>query len=237
MRQFSKWMRAAMLFAGLGLTTGAAHAGGPVVVELYTSQGCSSCPPADAFLERELADRDDVIALALHVDYWDYIGWKDDFADPANTVRQRGYARAAGQRSIYTPQMIIGGQDHVIGSKPRDVKHFIGEHAAAANDVAVTLKRNGNTLEIALDPGTVARSKMSIQLVRYTPRQTREIKRGENAGRNLTYANIVTEWLRVGTWNMRSERTFKAQVEGDEPIVVLVQHENHGKIIAAARLN
>ena len=78
---------------------------------------------------------------------------------------------------------------------------------------------------------------MSIQLVRYTPRQTREIKRGENAGRNLTYANIVTEWLRVGTWNMRSERTFKAQVEGDEPIVVLVQHENHGKIIAAARLN
>lgn len=85
-----------------------------VVVELFTSQGCSSCPPADALLA-ELDKSADVIALALHVDYWDYIGWKDSFADPENTERQRGYARAAKARSIFTPQMVIGGVDHVIG--------------------------------------------------------------------------------------------------------------------------
>ncbi|WP_370392785.1 DUF1223 domain-containing protein [Cognatishimia sp.] len=237
MARFSRWIQAALLSVGLGVSAGAVQAGGPVVVELYTSQGCSSCPPADAFLAKELAKRDDVIALALHVDYWDYIGWKDDFADPAYTDRQRGYARAAGQRTIYTPQMIIGGLDHVIGSHPREVKQFIGKHAEAANDVAVSLTRTGDVLEISLDPGTVKRSRMSVQLVRYMPRATRDIKRGENAGRELHYANIVTEWLRVGTWNMRSDKTFKANVEGDQPIVVLVQREGHGQIVAAARLN
>lgn len=237
MARFSRWIQAALLSAGLGVSAGAVQAGGPVVVELYTSQGCSSCPPADAFLANDLAKRDDVIALALHVDYWDYIGWKDDFANPAYTQRQRGYARAAGQRTIYTPQMIIGGLDHVIGSHPREVKQFIGNHAEAANDVAVSLTRTGDVLEISLDPGTVKRSRMSVQLVRYMPKATRDIKRGENAGRELHYANIVTDWLRVGTWNMRSDKTFKANVEGDQPIVVLVQHEGHGQIVAAARLN
>ena len=82
----------------------------PVVVELLTSQGCSSCPPADKIVA-ELSERDDIIALALHVDYRDYIGWKVEFADPAHTVRQRGYSRAAGKRSIYTPQVVVGGAD------------------------------------------------------------------------------------------------------------------------------
>lgn len=237
MSRLTQWMQAVCVFAGLSLSTGSALAGGPVVVELYTSQGCSSCPPADAFLERDLSKRDDVIALALHVDYWDYIGWKDDFADPSYTQRQRSYARAAGHRSIYTPQMIIGGVDHVIGSHPNDVNRFISKHAEAANDVEVALKRDGDSLMISLDPGTGARSKMVVQLVRFSPEEKRDIKRGENAGRVLTYANIVTEWIRVGTWNMRSSRSFRANVEGDQPIVVLVQHEGHGPIVAAARLD
>ena len=96
----------------------------PVVVELFTSQGCSSCPPADALLH-ELSKRDDVIPLALHVDYWDYIGWKDSFAQPAFTARQRGYAQASGRRAIYTPQMIIGGQFDVVGNRPMDVAAII----------------------------------------------------------------------------------------------------------------
>ena len=89
MMRLSRWIAAGLMSATLGMTAGLAQAGGPVVVELYTSQGCSSCPPADAFLARELANRDDVIALSLHVDYWDYIGWKDDFADPQHTDRQQ----------------------------------------------------------------------------------------------------------------------------------------------------
>src|SRR6056297_1329329 len=96
--------------AALASFTAPALADDPVVVELFTSQGCSSCPPADAMLG-ELAERDDVIPLALHVDYWDYIGWADIFADPAYTRRQKGYAHATGQRMVYTPQMVIDGQD------------------------------------------------------------------------------------------------------------------------------
>ena len=120
------------ILAGLavaaGLSATAANAGDrPVVIELYTSQGCSSCPPADALLN-ELAGRDDVIALAMHVDYWDYIGWKDIFANPAHTVRQRAYANADGQRMIYTPQMIVGGKDHVVGYKPMHLAKLIETH-------------------------------------------------------------------------------------------------------------
>jgi hypothetical protein len=89
----------------------------PVLVELFTSQGCSSCPPADALLHK-LARRDDVVALALHVDYWDYIGWKDTFAKAAHSARQRAYAREAGRRMVYTPQMIINGADHVVIGRP-----------------------------------------------------------------------------------------------------------------------
>ena len=111
----------------------------PVVVELFTSQGCSSCPPADAMLHK-LAERDDVIALALHVDYWDYIGWKDEFAVPAYTKRQRGYARTNGRRMIYTPQMVINGQDDVIGAKPMDVSDLIQKHHEVADKVALEIE-------------------------------------------------------------------------------------------------
>lgn len=236
MSKITSFLKAGAVMAAMAMSS-LAHAGGPVVVELYTSQGCSSCPPADAFFANELAGRDDVIALALHVDYWDYIGWKDDFADPAYTERQRNYARAAGQRTIYTPQMIIGGEHHVVGSHPKDVKHLIGVHAGQATDVAVTLKRVGDRLTVMLDPGSARTSRMSVQLVRYTPSAIRDIARGENAGRKLTYANIVTEWRRLGAWNMRNPREMTADVSGDAPIVVLVQYDGHGPIVAAARLD
>src|SRR6056297_1175836 len=101
----------------------------PVVVELFTSQGCSSCPPADAYLHK-LAAREDVIALALHVDYWDYIGWKDSFGKAAWSDRQHGYAKAAGRGMVYTPQMIINGTDHVVGNRPKDVEYLIDRHSA-----------------------------------------------------------------------------------------------------------
>ena len=124
----------------LSMTVSTARAAEPVVVvELYTSQGCSSCPPADKLLA-ELASRKDVLPLALHVDYWDYIGWADVFADPAYTKRQRAYARVAGSRSIYTPQMIVGGKDHVIGFKPMAVAGVMGgEHSGITDDTSDVL--------------------------------------------------------------------------------------------------
>jgi len=170
-----------------------------VVVELYTSQGCSSCPPADALLV-ELAQRDDVIALALHVDYWDYIGWKDRFAVPEHTDRQKGYARAAGQRTIYTPQMIVGGVDHVVGYKPMQLAKYIETHADLAEPVAVSLTRQGDDLQIDI-PAAAGIGAAEVMLVRYRPREEVSIGRGENAGETFNYANIVTHMERLGPWD------------------------------------
>lgn len=205
-----------------------------VVVELYTSQGCSSCPPADRLLG-ELAARDDVIPLALHVDYWDYIGWKDEFADPAHTDRQKGYAYAAGQRTIYTPQMIVGGVDHVVGYKPMQLAKFIDTHADVPEQVSLTLSRASEVLSIRAGaaPGIGA---SDVYLVRYRPSATVAIGRGENAGKTYEYHNIVTEMRLLGSWDGSGPLALDVAADGDAPMVVLVQTAGHGPILSAARL-
>jgi len=215
---------------------GWAMAEGPVVVELFTSQGCSSCPPADKLLA-ELSKRDDIIALALHVDYWDYIGWKDQFADPANTVRQRGYSRAAGKRSIYTPQMVVGGKDHVIGSKPMRLAELIEIHRAAPISANVVLERDGNRIVIRVtakdrfpDGGAV------VQVATYKPHEAVNIRRGENAGRTLNYYNIVGDIVEVGKWDGRGAYRATVRVPDGASVAVLVQQRNHGPILGAAQL-
>ncbi|WP_270729894.1 DUF1223 domain-containing protein [Shimia sp. Alg240-R146] len=206
----------------------------PVVVELYTSQGCSSCPPADEYFRKHLAGRDDVIALALHVDYWDYIGWKDNFANPDFTNRQKLYAQAAGHRSVYTPQMIVNGADHVVGTHPDKVERLIKTHKAASPKVSLSVVRKGNRVKI--EAQTDMRKEMSVHVVRYRASEDVAIKRGENAGRTLTYANIVDDWKVVKTWNGRAPLKVDAFAKGDGPVVVLVQLKNGGPILAAARI-
>ena len=205
----------------------------PVVIELYTSQGCHSCPPADAYMHK-LAKRDDVIALALHVDYWDYIGWKDIFASPAWTERQRSYARVGQRRMVYTPQMIINGQDHVVGNRPKDVEDLIARHAKAGAVVELSAKRSGNKVEISAVPGSTLSGPVTVQLVRYKPNQTVDIKRGENAGKTLSYSNIVTEIDVVRTWDGQSPLQMTTKMPGDLPGVILVQGEGMGSVLAAA---
>ncbi|PUB13179.1 DUF1223 domain-containing protein [Yoonia sediminilitoris] len=223
----------AAIALGSFLQTNTAMAEGPVVVELFTSQGCSSCPPADAFLHG-LAGRDDVIALALHVDYWDYIGWADIFANPAYTARQHAYARAANATTVYTPQMVINGQDHVIGSRPVQVMEQLQYHQQQELPVDVTITRRAGDVQIQ------AAAKRSgdyvVQLVRYTPEQTVAIKRGENAGKKISYSHIVYDWQVVGQWD--GVRAFELDVEapGDEPVVVIVQEARNGPIVGAAQL-
>ena len=212
-----------------------AVADGPVVVELYTSQGCSSCPPADEMLH-DLAARPDVIALALHVDYWDYIGWADIFADPAYTLRQQNYARVAGASSIYTPQMVIGGQDHVVGAKPMDVMNHIQTHANSPTGTRISLQRSGNRLQISGETSRPLRSGTIVQLVRYSPQETVDIRRGENAGRSISYANIVTQWRNLGEWSGRGSLDLSVDISGTSPIVVIVQEPGPGAIMATAQL-
>ena len=212
-----------------------AVADGPTVVELYTSQGCSSCPPADEILH-DLAGQSDVIALALHVDYWDYIGWADIFADPAHTSRQQSYARVAGSRSIYTPQMVVGGADHVIGAKPMEVASLLRSHSAGSTGTRISLERSGDQLQISGQTAQALRNGTIVQVIRYSPEETVDVRRGENAGRSLSYANIVTEWSYVGEWSGSEDLSMSLTISGEAPVVVIVQEPGPGAVMASAVL-
>jgi len=231
MRKLAAWIAAALI-----MVTSAGAGERPVVVELFTSQGCSSCPPADAFLHK-LSEREDVIALAFHVDYWDYIGWKDSFADPAYTARQRAYARTAGRRMVYTPQMIINGMEHVVGNRPMDVADLIDRHRRHADRVGLTIDRTGGALNVTAGANPQIDGPLTVQLLRYNPRSTVDIKRGENAGKTLSYANVVTDLSVIGEWDPRVPLSIRAPLSDDGPVVVLVQHDDHGPVEAVARID
>lgn len=208
----------------------------PVVVELYTSQGCSSCPPADALMHK-LAEQDDVIGLALHVNYWDYIGWKDEFADPSHTLRQQGFAQVGGRSMIYTPQMIINGQEDVVGARGMELMDHIGKHRAKAPAAKAFAARSGGQVEISVNTtGKALSGEYDVFLVSYTPSRRVSIKRGELAGETLDYANVVEAWTQVGTWDGQGHYTLTTPAIRDEPAVVLIQKINHGAIVAAARV-
>jgi hypothetical protein len=182
----------------------------------------------------ELAQRDDVLALALHVDYWDYIGWKDEFADPAFTARQKSYAYAHEKQSIYTPQVIVGGQDVLVGLKPMTLADLIQRHRAQPPQVGLTARRTGDRIEVEVSDA-VRPVPMVIELVTYIPHRSVSISRGENAGRTLDYHNIVATWTRIGEWS--GDGTFRAAltVDTDNSVAVLVQEKGPGAIVAAAR--
>jgi len=225
----------AVFVAGLATPVAAQAGDGPAVVELFTSQGCSSCPPADALLG-ELAGRDDVLALALHVDYWDYIGWKDDFADPDHTIRQKKYAYKAGSRTVYTPQMVIGGLDHVIGYKPMKVADLLAAHKAMPGLIDIALEeRNGRVFVELTALGELPKGAV-VQVVHFVPMSTVMIKSGENRGKTLTYFNIVTKLREIGKW--KGAGTFKKNLgpKGEGELAVLVQEPGFGPMLAAARL-
>lgn len=214
-----------------------ARADGPVLVELFTSQGCSSCPPADKLLG-ELAGRDDVIALSLHVDYWDYLGWKDAFADPAHTKRQRGYAKRSGSTMIYTPQMVIGGRDHIVGTKAMELARQIERHKSLASSVTLNVIRDGSgKLRITARRVSDVPSKMVVQLIRYTQSHTVKIKSGENAGKAITYHNVVDSLAQIGKWNGGADLDMTADAPGEAPGVVLIQDGTSGPVLAAARID
>ncbi len=241
MGRFKTWCLGCLsggMIAAAGFATAEAR---PVLVELFTSQGCSSCPPADAFLH-ELSAREDVIALALHVDYWDYIGWKDSFAKPAFTKRQKAYAKAGGRRAIYTPQMIIAGVDHVVGTHKEDAAILIQRHARRDTGVDLSAMRDASgrvTIRAEADANASdikASGPLIVYLVKYSPHETVEITRGENGGRTIGYTNVVTDWAVIGEWDMAAPLMMQTTVTDDAPGVVILQHKSTGPVMAAAHL-
>lgn len=209
---------------------------GPVV-ELFTSQGCSSCPAADAFLA-ELADRDDVIALSLHVDYWDYIGWKDTFARPAHGERQKGYAETLKGRRVYTPQMVIDGAAHEVGSNRAGVLAALARGRAAAR-LPVELSRAAGHVVVRIPAGP-AQGDATIWLLRYDALHAVEIGRGENSGRTVAYRNVVREISSLGVWRGEPVEATLSEAQlargGRTGCAVIVQRDMHGPILGAAQL-
>ncbi len=207
----------------------------PVVVELFTSQGCSSCPPADRILH-DLVKRDDVIGLALHVDYWDYIGWKDEFADPDHTTRQRAYALQGGRSMIYTPQMVINGQQDIVGAQLRELNRLIDAHLKATPKASVNASRIGNDVVVDVTPVNLPVGETyDVRVVQYSPMRHASIRRGELAGHELDYANVVESWQIAGQWDGVAPQRFSTVLTSDLPAVVLVQKTGHGPIVAAAK--
>jgi hypothetical protein len=178
----------------------------PCVVELFTSQGCSSCPPADR-LARDLDKDPNVVVISWPVDYWDYIGWKDTLASPAFTGRQKAYAAARGDGHVYTPQAVIDGLVHTVGSDRDEIETAIasGRGHRGAMTVPVTVSPVGANLHIDVGAGSANEAKeANLWLVRIAHERTVAIGRGENSGRTVTYTNVARSTAKIGDWSGHS---------------------------------
>lgn len=204
-----------------------------VLVELYTSQGCSSCPPADEVMAA-ISDQPGIIALSLHVDYWDYIGWKDTFGQAKFSDRQRAYAHAAGEKMIYTPQIIVAGGARVEGNQPGRVQAAIDD-ARKIDPVALSLRRADGKLQIDATAASALPRDAIVQLVTYTDTASVEIQNGENAGLTVTYNNIVTSWQSLGAWSGAAPLSLLVDAPAG-PVVVIIQSAGPREVFAAARL-
>lgn len=207
----------------------------PVVVELFTSQGCSSCPPADAFLT-ELRATPGIIALTYHVDYWDYLGWKDTLGGPEFSQRQYDYAKARGDMDVYTPQMIINGGRHVVGSQKDNVRAAIAEARRQIWPVSVALGENGR--EITVELGAGAKEDATLWLLPLVPLMSVKILKGEIAGREIEYRNVVRKILPAGMWTGKPERLVLPRDGVLAPectgCVALLQKGKAGPVLGAA---
>jgi hypothetical protein len=205
------------------------------LVELFTSQGCSSCPPADR-LAGELAKRDDVIVLSYNVDYWDYLGWRDTLAKPEYSQRQYDYAHARGDGNVYTPQMIFNGSDHTVGSNAQKVEKAL----ATANPLSniMQIKRNAEEISVSIE-ADAAVGDATLWLFAVAPKLQQAIARGENAGESIAYYNVVRNMVPAA---MIAGGTYEGSWRPDTIItkdakfcVAVLQQGKTGRVLAVAR--
>jgi hypothetical protein len=217
------------------------------LVELYTSQGCNSCPPANKLVGK-LADRDGVVVLTFPVDYWDSLGWKDTFGSHAFTERQRAYATARGDDQVYTPQVVVNGLVHAVGSQADAVDSAITRTTAAVQPrqpkFDVTVKKSVISVSTGDAPSDTLDflKSATVWLAEYRRTATVAIKRGENAGADLTYTNIVRKMTRVGEWKGKAN-TLSVTLNGKgddrgpyDGAVVFLQKDSSGPVLAAVEL-
>jgi len=209
----------------------------PVVVELFTSQGCSSCPKADALFV-ELCANPGVLALSYHVDYWDYLGWKDTLGAPEYSQRQYDYAHARGDMNVYTPQMIVDGGSAVVGSDRAEIDRAIAAAAAAPLHVPLTLTDSGAELTVTAEAKAGMGGEGMFWLLPLVPRIVTRIARGENAGMEIEYRNVVRAVIPAGMWRGEAKSVSlpkSAVLQHDcTGCVALLQQNKVGRMLAAA---
>lgn len=239
------WVLRAAFGAALAVASGAVApeaTAGPVLVELYTSQGCNMCPPADAVIGR-LAQRDDVVALSLNVGYWDYLGWKDMLAKPAHAERQRAYARAQNRRTVFTPQIIVDGLVSHIGGRAEEISASVADRMATPGAATLALSRRGDRVEVEIDgalPPSAA-APATIMAAAYQSAVTYEIGAGENGGASVTYFNVPLTFEPIGVWEGGAQNLSAAWPDEADGVAVFVQQPDAnggavGEVVAAAKI-
>ncbi len=203
----------------------------PVVLELFTSQGCSSCPPANANLAA-LSARPDVLALSFGVTYWDYLGWKDTFAQPMFTERQKTYERALGHDGPFTPQIVVNGHADVVGADRGEIEHLIAAQPASHGP---DIQLSGDVVFVAAMPN--AKRKTDVWLVRYDPRVIQvPVSSGENSGVTLPHKNVVRSLTNLGVWNGAAASFHLPPASEGLSTAILVQTANGGPILSALKI-
>lgn len=235
--------RRSVLAAGAGLLATpqavAESNGGPWAIELFTSQGCSSCPPADRQLGK-LARRPDIVALSFHVDYWDYIGWKDRFASKATTERQRAYARMLKQRYVYTPEMVVDGRVHQPGLSDGQIESMLADarRQSPARATPQLARTPDGALAIRLAAAKLAAGPADVTVFAYDRQHSTPVGSGENEGRRLDNFNVVRRFEVVSRWD-GGEAHWTVPADRFEPgqgLAVIVQQADHGAVLGCAKI-
>jgi hypothetical protein len=229
---------AALLLPATGAGAGATEtqARGPVVVELYTSQGCSSCPAADALLG-QLGAQKGVLAMTLPVTYWDMLGWRDTLATEANTERQKAYARQLGRMGVFTPEMIVDGVTDLVGSREPAVQTAISARAADTQSVPIRIAGDSQEIHLTVGAAPDRAREATIWLFGVLPQASVSVRGGENGGRNLNYRNVVRQIRAVGTWKGQPLAVTVPRSAAGAPhegVAVLLQQGGYGRVIGAA---
>jgi hypothetical protein len=229
------WL-AAVLTAALSLPAVAESTSPPVVVELFTSQGCSSCPPADAYLG-ELARRPDILALGFHIDYWNYIGWTDPYSLPLAAQRQRAYSQRLGLHYVYTPQMVVDGGGEGVGSEPDKIAPLLdAARQRLRPGPTLSLEKRGGGFHIHIGAGQ-APSAATVWLVGIDRRDETKVLRGENEGTTASDYQVVRSFKSVGAWHGQPlDLDLPAGAATGDQIAVLLQLDGTGPILTAATL-